>query len=193
MLGINDLKPKTIIIINDEPYEVLSANFLRMQQRKPVLQTRLKNLINGKVIERNIQHSEEFEEAQLERFNVEFLYEHRGEYWFCEAANRSKRFELGESIIGDSKNFLKPGVPIEAFSFNEKIINISLPIKMDLKVVETPPGIKGDTAQGGTKLAKLETGAKVSVPLFVNEGDIIRVNTETGQYVERVEKAKNQL
>jgi len=191
MLGINDLKPKTIIIINDEPYEVLSANFLRMQQRKPVLQTRLKNLINGKVIERNIQHSEEFEESQLERFNVEFLYEHRNEYWFCESSNRSKRFQLDESVIGDSKNFLKPGVPIEAFSFNEKIINISLPIKMDLKVVETPPGIKGDTAQGGTKLAKLETGAKISVPLFVNEGDIIRVNTETGQYVERVEKAKN--
>jgi len=193
MLGINDLKPKKVIIINDEPYEVLSTNFLKMQQRKPVLQTRLKNLINGKVLERNIQHSEEFEEAQLDRIIVEFLYEHRGEYWFCKATNRSDRFQLDESVIGENKNFLKSGVPIEAFVFNNKIIDISLPIKMDLKVVETPPGIKGDTAQGGTKVAKLETGAKVSVPLFVNEGDIIRVNTETGQYVERVEKAKNQL
>ncbi len=191
MLGINDLKPKTVIIINNEPYEVLSANFLKMQQRKPVLQTRLKNLINGKVIDRNIQHSEEFEEASLERLTVEFLYQHRGEYWFCDAKDRSKRFQLDESVLGDNKNFLKPGVPIDAFKFNDKIINISLPIKMEFKVVEAPPGIKGDTAQGGTKVAIIETGAKVSVPLFINEGDIIRVNTESGEYVERVEKAKN--
>jgi len=191
MLGINDLKPKTVIIINNEPYEVLSANFLKMQQRKPVLQTRLKNLINGKVIDRNIQHSEEFEEASLERLTVEFLYQHRGEYWFCNAKDRSKRFQLDESVLGDNKNFLKPGVPIDAFKFNDKIINISLPIKMEFKVVEAPPGIKGDTAQGGTKVAIIETGAKVSVPLFINEGDIIRVNTESGEYVERVEKAKN--
>ncbi len=191
MLGINDLKPKTVIIINNEPYEVLSANFLKMQQRKPVLQTRLKNLINGKVIDRNIQHSEEFEEATLERLTVEFLYQHRGEYWFCDAKDRSKRFQLDESVLGDNKNFLKPGVPIDAFKFNDKIINISLPIKMEFKVVEAPPGIKGDTAQGGTKVAIIETGAKVSVPLFINEGDIIRVNTESGEYVERVEKAKN--
>ncbi|MFA4990866.1 MAG: elongation factor P [Candidatus Paceibacterota bacterium] len=192
MLGINDLKPKTVIIINNEPYEVLSANFLKMQQRKPVLQTRLKNLINGKVIDRNIQHSEEFEEASLERLTVEFLYQHRGEYWFCDAKDRSKRFQLDESVLGDNKNFLKPGVPIDAFKFNDKIINISLPIKMEFKVVEAPPGIKGDTAQGGTKVAIIETGAKVSVPLFINEGDIIRVNTESGEYVERVEKAKIQ-
>jgi len=191
MLGINDLKPKTVIIINNEPYEVLSANFLKMQQRKPVLQTRLKNLINGKVIDRNIQHSEEFEEASLDRLTVEFLYQHRGEYWFCDAKDRSKRFQLDESVLGDNKNFLKPGVPIDAFKFNDKIINISLPIKMEFKVVEAPPGIKGDTAQGGTKVAIIETGAKVSVPLFINEGDIIRVNTESGEYVERVEKAKN--
>lgn len=192
MLGINDLKPKTVIIINDEPYEVLSTNFLKMQQRKPVLQTRLKNLINGKVIERNIQHSEEFEEAEMERLTVEFLYEHRGEYWFCEANNRSQRFQLDESVLGDNKNFLKPGVPIDAFKFNDKIINIALPIKMEFKIKEAPPGIKGDTAQGGTKVAIIETGAKVSVPLFINEGDIIRVNTESGEYVERVEKAKIQ-
>lgn len=191
MLGINDLKPKTIIIIDDEPYEVLSANFLKMQQRKPVLQTRLKNLINGKVIDRNIQHSEQFEEAEIGRLTVEFLYHHRDEYWFCEAGNRSKRFQLEESILGDNKNFLKPGIPIDAFQFNGKIINISLPIKMEFKVVEAPPGIKGDTAQGGTKVVTIETGAKVAVPLFINEGDIIRINTETGEYVERVEKAKN--
>jgi len=164
---------------------------LKMQQRKPVLQTRLKNLINGKVIDRNIQHSEEFEEASLERLTVEFLYQHRGEYWFCDAKDRSKRFQLDESVLGDNKNFLKPGVPIDAFKFNDKIINISLPIKMEFKVVEAPPGIKGDTAQGGTKVAIIETGAKISVPLFINEGDIIRVNTESGEYVERVEKAKN--
>ena len=90
--------------------------------------------------------------------------------------------------MGEAANYLKQGSEARAFKFNEKIINIEPPVKMDLKVTEAPPGVKGNTAQGGTKTVTLETGAKVNVPLFINEGDIIRINTASGDYVERVEK-----
>lgn len=193
MLGINDLKKGSLIIYNNEPHEVLEARHLVMQQRKPVLQAKLKNLITGKVIEKNLQHSEEFEEAEIEKIKVEFLYHHRNEYWFCEENNPAQRFKLPEEILGEQKHFLKPKVPLTAFRFQGKIINISLPIKMDFLVKEAPPGIRGDTAQGGSKIVTLETGAKIAVPLFIQEGDLIRVNTETGEYVERVEKAKEKL
>lgn len=193
MLGINDLRKGTLIIYNNEPHEILEAKHLVMQQRKPVLQTRLKNLLTGKVFEKNIQHSEEFEEAEVEKVKAKFLYHHRGGYWFCEEDNPAKRFNLEEEIIGEQKNFLKPNISLTALRFRGKIINISLPIKMEFKVTEAPPGIRGDTAQGGSKVVTIETGAKISVPLFIQVGDIIRINTETGEYVERVEKAKELL
>jgi len=188
-MGINDLKIGTIFVLDGEPHQVLEARHLKMQMRKPVLQTRLKNLINGKVFEKNLSHSESFEEAEIEKVKAEYLYSHRGEYWFSEANDRSKRFQLPENLLEDNKYYLKSGVIINAFKFQDKIINISLPIKMDFKVVEAPPGIRGNTAQGGTKIITIETGAKISVPLFIEEGDIIKVNTERGEYVERVNKS----
>ena len=108
MLGINDLKPGVVFIFEGQPYEVLESNHLKMQMRKPVLQTRMKNLINGKVLERNFQAAESFEEAEIERTKVEYLYHHRGEYWFCDAGDRSKRFQLLEELLGDNKYYLKP-------------------------------------------------------------------------------------
>lgn len=188
MLGINDLKPGVVFIFEGQPYEVLASNHLKMQMRKPVLQTRMKNLINGKVLERNFQAAESFEEAEIERTKVDYLYHHRGEYWFCDAGDRAKRFQLPEELLGDNKYYLKPNTTIDALRFDGNIINISLPIKMEFKIVEAPPNIKGNTAQGGTKIATIESGAQVSVPLFLEVGDIIRVNTQSGEYVERVSK-----
>lgn len=187
-LGVNELKPKVFFIWEGQPYEVLETHHLKMQQRRPVVQTRMRNLINGKVFERNFAQSDTFEEADIQREEVKFLYSHRGEFWFSEKDNPARRFKLEENIIGDASRFLKPNTLIEAIKFNDRIINIRLPIKMDFKVIEAPPAIRGDTAQGGVKQVKLETGATVNVPLFINEGDVIRLNTETAEYVERVEK-----
>ena len=188
MLTPNDLKPKTFFIFEGQPWEVLSSQHLKMQQRRPVVQSRIKNLINGKIIERNFQQSDSFEEADIARKEVKFLYSHREEFWFCEANDPSKRFQLSQDILGDSSKFLKSNLIVSAIMFNEKIINIELPIKIDFKVIEAPPAIKGDTAQGGVKQVKIETDATINVPLFINEGDIIKINTETGEYTERVEK-----
>ena len=121
---------------------------------------------------------------------MKFLYAHRDKYWFANENDPSKRFELREDILGDSVRFLKPNTVLDSILFKEKIIDIELPVKMDFKVVEAPPAIKGDTAQGGVKQVKIETGASVNVPLFINQDDIVRINTETGEYTERVEKGK---
>ena len=189
-LSVNELKPKTFFIFEGQPWVILEAHHLKMQQRRPVVQTRIKNLLNGKIVERNFAQSDVFEEANIKRDEVKFLYNHRDEYWFSKKDDPSKRFLLDEEILGDATKYLKNNLIVGAILFNDQIINIELPVKMDFKVVEAPPAIRGDTAQGGVKQVVIETGATVNTPLFVEEGDIIRINTETGQYVERVEKGK---
>jgi len=186
MLNYNELKPGEYIIADGQPYVVLEFNFLRMQQRKPVVQVKMKNLVTGKTVERSFQQSDKFEEAEIEIKPIKYLYNHRGEFWFCEEKNLAVRFKLEQTLVGDSCDFLKPNLIIDANIFNGQIISIKLPVKVDLKVVEAPPATRGNTAQGGTKQVKLETGAIVNVPLFVKEGDVVRVNTETREYVERV-------
>lgn len=189
MLKMNELKSGVYFILNGEPYEILESRHLKMQQRRPVLQSKIRNLKNGKILDRNFQQSDQFEEADIKKEDIKYIYNHRGEYWFTDQKDAGKRFKLDESLIGGTKEFLKPDTIIKALKFNNKIINIELPIKMELKVIEAPPAIKGDTAQGGVKQVTIETGAKLNTPLFIEEGDVIRVNTKTGEYVERVKKS----
>ncbi|KKP98762.1 MAG: Elongation factor P [Parcubacteria group bacterium GW2011_GWD2_38_12] len=186
MLSYSELKIGTFFVMNGEPYEVLEYAFLRMQQRKPVAQTKIKNLITGKVTNQTFHQNDSFEEASLEHQKSKFLYSHRGDFVFCHAQNPGKRFTLNKEQMGEQGKFLKANTLIDAVLFNEKIINIILPIKIELEVVEAPPSIKGSTVTGGNKLVKLETGADINVPMFINQGDIVRVNTQTGEYTERV-------
>lgn len=189
--------------MDGEPYLVLEYNFLRMQQRKPTVQTKLKNLITGKIVAKSFQGSDAFLEAEIEKQPIIFLYTNRnparparlpiggqagGEFWFCDKGNSKNRFKLKENLINEQSKFLKPNTEIIAYKFGERIINIELPVKMDYKVVEAPPSYKGDTATGGSKTVQLENGLAMQVPMFINEGDVIRVNTSTGEYVERAEK-----
>lgn len=190
MLSYNDLKEGTIFIYEGQPYEVVAFAFLRMQQRKPVAQTEIKNLITGKILERNFHMNESFEEAEIEKKTVKYLYAHRDEYWFCEPKDPSKRFSLKEDVVGSAAKFVKQNTEATAVLWDEKVINVIFPIKADLAVKETPPGEKGNSASNTTKTAILETGAEIQVPMFVNNGDIVRVNTATGTYVERMEKSR---
>lgn len=187
MLAHTDLKKGVQFILDGQPCEIMEANSMKKAQRRPVVQTKIKNLITGNVIERNIQQGEVFQEAELIKMEAKFLYSHRDRYFFCEANNPAKRFDLSPEQVGPQFKFLKPNQIIEAVIFEEKIINIILPIKVQLKVTEAPPGVQGDRAQGGTKQVTLETGAQINVPLFVEEGDVVEVNTDTGEYVKRVE------
>lgn len=190
MLDYNQITPSKYIVLDGEPYEVLDSNVFRKQQRKPVNQTKLRNLKTGKVTERSFHQSEKAEEAEIETKNIVYIFEKKGEIWFHSEGNKGDRFPTEERIVGDRKRFLREGMEIQAMVFDDEIIDIILPIKMELKVKSAPPAVRGNTAQGGTKVVELETGAEVTVPLFINDGDIVRINTQTGEYTERVEKGK---
>lgn len=190
MISYTELKEGMFIALNGQPFEVLGFEFLRMQQRKAVAKTRLKNLLSGAIHDQSFQASDEIEEIEIDKLNAKFLYQHRGEYWFSEADNPKDRFMLKDEALGDMAKFLKPNLETTALKYNDKIINMEIPIKVDYKVIEAPPALKGNTAQGGTKVVTIEGGAKVTAPLFINEGDIIKINTRSGDYVERIEKAK---
>ncbi len=187
MIAYSELHNGVVFIWNGEPYQVMEANFMRKQQRKPVMQTKVKNLITGKVISQNFASSEQFEEANLTRIKSKFIYSHRDKFVFTEKDNPSKRFELSEEQVGETKKYLKANAEVAAIMFDDKFICIELPIKMQFKVTEAPPNIKGNTAQGGKKAATIETGAQVNVPLFIETGDEIVINTLTGEYDERVQ------
>jgi len=188
MLTINDLKTGSLILIEGVPYQVLEVAHLHMGRGGALVQTKIKELKTGKVFSRNFKPADTFEEAAVEKRPLKFLYHHRGEFVFQNPKDVKTRFSLPEDIIGGNKKWLKPGIELIALFLSDKPISIQLPVKIDLKVTEAPPGVQGDRSQAGTKTAKLETGALVQVPLFINEGDIVRVNTESGEYVERVKK-----
>ena len=186
MLEYNEILPKRVVVLDGEPYVVLTAHVFRKQQRKPVNQTKLKNLISGKVTERAFHVSEKAEEAEIPKVEVTYLYHNKGEWWFCEGQDRSKRFKLDADLVGEAGRFLKDNTVATALMFKDEVMALELPIKVDLKVTDAPPAVKGNTAQGVTKQVTLETGATINAPIFINEGDVIRINTETGEYVERV-------
>ena len=186
MLEYNEIVERKFIILDGAPYEVVSSHVFRKQQRKPANATKLRNLLTGKITERSFHQSEKVEEAEIISREIKYLYTNKGEYWFSEINDPSKRFKLEVDMVGAQGKFLKQNSVIKALVFNENIIGLKLPIKVELKVTEAPPAVKGDTVTGGTKQITLETGAVINAPLFVNEGDVIRVNTETEEYAERV-------
>lgn len=189
MLTYTDLKKGAVFILDGDPYEVVESSFSRMQQRKAVVQAKVKNLRTGKIVGRSFQASDEFEEADIQKRPLQFLYHHRGEFIFVDPKKPKERISLGEEAVGDKKRWLIPSTEVNALFSDQKLVNFTMPIKMDFHVIDAPPGVQGDRAQSGTKTITLETGTVIQAPLFINVGDVIRVNTETGEYVERVEKA----
>lgn len=186
---MNDLSNGDFVVVNGDPYQILEIAHLHMGRGSSSAQTKIKNLRTGQVFSRNFKPADTFEEAEMEKVKVKFLYGHRGEFWFSEPDKPQNRFSLKGEMLGDSAVFLKPDLEVTALKFAGEIINIILPIKVDYEVIEAPPAVRGNTAQGGNKTVVIEGGAKIIAPLFINEGDVIRINTETGDYVERVEKS----
>jgi len=175
-------------VVDNEPYEVVEAHIARTQQRKPQNQTKIKNILSGKVIPATFHASDKVREADIESREVKYLYTSKYESWFCDTERPSDRFALKTELLEGKEGFLKTNSIVTAVVFDEKIIGVRLPIKVDLLVKEAAPAIRGNTATGSSKQVVLETGATVLVPLFINEGDILRINTESGEYTERVGK-----
>jgi elongation factor P len=189
VLSYNEIVQKKVIVYNNEPYEVLSSHVFRMQQRKPVNQTKLRHLVTGKVTEISFHQNESVPEADIATIEALYLYTNRGESWFAEKSNPKHRFSFPEEMVHDKVQWLIQNTQVNVLTYNDKPVTISIPVKIDLKVTDAPPAVKGDTATGGNKQVTLESGATVLTPLFINEGDVLRINTDTGEYTERMEKA----
>ncbi len=185
-LSYSEIEKGSQIILNGQPYQVLETLLMFKGRGHSVLQTKLKNLIDGSVVQKTFHPSDSFEEAKVSKIKAKFIYSHRDKFIFAELENPKNRFELSKEQIGGSAKFLKENLEVEGIIFEDKVINISLPIKIHLKVTQAPPGLKGDRAQSGNKVVTLETGAEISVPLFIETGDIIEINTEKEEYVRRV-------
>lgn len=188
MLSYSEIVPGKVIVLDGEPYEVLASQVSKKSRQKAANQVKLRHLKTGKVNERGFHQSDDVDEAEIEKHMVVFLYRNKGEYWFHAEGAPKVRFSLTEELVGSSGVLLREKSTLEVVEFNGEVIGVSLPVKVDLVVTEAPPAVRGNTAQGATKQVTLETGATIAVPLFINQGDIVRVNTETGAYSERVEK-----
>jgi elongation factor P len=186
MLNYFDLRKGVKFLLEDQPYEVLDFQQIIKAQDATVIRTKVKNLLTGKVLEKTFHKGDKFEETESEKTTLKFLYGNRGKYVFCEETNTSKRIEFTAEKLGDATKYLVPNTLVDGVVYDEQVINITLPIKIRLKVTEAAPGVKGNRAQSGTKTAVVETGAEIQVPLFVVAGDVIEVNTETGEYTTRV-------
>ncbi len=184
MLGISDIKSGKNILWEGQPYIVLTHEHSKTGRAGAVLRTKLKNLLNGSVLDKTFQGADKVDEADMSKSKAQFLYREGETFNFMDNTSY-EQFSLDEEVIGDGKFYLLEGTEVTVLNFNETPVNIELPIKVTLEVVEAPPGIKGDTAGTGGKVVVLETDLKVSAPLFVNQGDKIIVNTEKGEYVSR--------
>ena len=184
MISSNDFQTGVSIEIDGVAYVVVDFQHVKPGKGSAFVRTKLKNVKTGGVIERTFNAGEKLPKAHLDRREMQYLY-HDGDSYIVMDMETYDQIPLSEEQIGDGKNFLKENMNLSVLFFQGDIIGIDLPGQVTLEVVETEPGIKGDTASGGNKPATLETGYVVRVPFFINAGDMIRVNTKTGDYIER--------
>lgn len=185
MLDISQIRLGTVVKHDSEPYVVLLSNQKQVGRGGSIKTIKIKNLISGKVLELTLQGNEKMAGADLVRGKATYLYGAGSEAYFMDSESY-EQFSLEKENIGNGINFLKDGAEVTVLNFEGRPVAVQLPIKIDLVVTEAPPGIKGDTAGTATKVITLETGFQINAPLFIREGDVIRINTETGEYVERV-------
>lgn len=181
---MSELKLGTVIDIDSQPYQITYTQHIKVARGGASLRTKLKNLVTGQTLEKTFSGGDKVEEANLQRQKANFLYREGDTFHFMN--NESfEQFELNLDEVGLAADFIMDGMTVDTLVFNNKPVSIKLPTKVELKVTEAPPGIKGDTAGSANKVVTLETGAEIKAPLFINQGDTIRVNTETGEYVEK--------
>ena len=184
MLGINEIKSGKNIVIDGAPYAVLYHEHSKTGRAGAVLRSRLKNLSTGAVLEKTFQGADKIDEADITKSKAQYLYKDKANFSFMDIESY-EQFTLSAETLGNLVSYLIEGTEVQVLNFNGIPINIELPIKMKLKVIEAPPGIKGNTVSTGGKMVTLETGMKISTPLFIKDGDEIIVNTEKGEYVSR--------
>ena len=186
MYSTPDFRKGLRIELNNEPYIIVDFQHFKPGKGGAFVRTKLKNLLNGRVIDKTFRSGEKVGKPDIEEKEMQFLYKD-DEYHFMDNANY-EQIALSDELIGDSKNFLQENTNVSILFYQNRPINLELPIFVELEVVEAEPGVKGDTASGASKPVTVETGAKIQVPLFIEEGDRLKIDTRTGEYIERVKK-----
>jgi len=185
MPTIYDFRRGLKIELNGEPFVIVDYEHVKPGKGAAFARTKIKSLVTGNVREQTFRVSDRVESPDVEERQMQYLYRDGDRYCFMDN-DTYEQFFLSEDQVGKSKDFLKETIDVSLLYHNKKPIGIELPIFVELRIIETQPGVRGDTATGGSKPAVLETGATVQVPLFLNEGDIIKIDTRTGEYIERV-------
>jgi elongation factor P len=185
-INFGDLSRGMVIELDGQPWQIMDYERHKMQQRAPVTRIKMKNLLSGAVIERTFQrYDTQFTVAQVDNRQAQYLYTDGRYYYFLDQTTFDQ-YDLTREQVGDALGYLKENMMVDMLFYKGEPININLPTHVELEVVETPPAFKGDTAQGGNKPATLETGLKINVPMFIIPGSVVRVDTRSGQYTERV-------
>ncbi len=184
-IDVSEIKPGTKLLIENQPYTVIERQFVKPGKGSAFTRTKMKNLLTGRNIEHNIRSGEKLETADVEEKAMSFLYKEGDDFVFMDQQNY-EQINVLKDAVGDQWQWLKDNMVCQVQFWNNKVIGLTLPNFVELRITHSEPGVKGDTSGNVTKPATIETGAEIAVPLFVNEGDLIRIDTRTGEYCERV-------
>lgn len=185
MISAGDFRNGVTLEIEGQIFQIIEFQHVKPGKGAAFVRTKLKNIINGGVVEKTFRPTEKFPTARIDRVDMQYLYSDGDLYHFMNVENYDQ-IALNADAIGDSLKFVKENETVKVCSYNGSVFAIEPPLFVELEITETEPGFKGDTAQGATKPATVETGAQVMVPLFVNQGDKLKIDTRTGEYLSRV-------
>ena len=187
MYETSDIKKGLKVAIDGQPYTVVDHQFVKPGKGQAFTRTKLKNMMTGAVLERTFKSGEKLEKAELESREMQFLYKESDSWVFMDTKSY-EQLHLSDEQLGDNRYYLLDGINVEVLLYDEKPIDVTPPTFVELRVAETEPGFKGDTSGNTTKPATMETGLKVNVPLFIDQDEVLKIDTRTGQYVERAKK-----
>jgi elongation factor P len=185
LISTNEIRNGAKIEVDGEPFIIVEFQHVKPGKGGAFVRTKLRSLKTGNVVDRTFRSGDKLEQPDIDEMEMQFLYSAEGQYFFMDTKSYEQIFILQEHL-GESKNFLKENMVAKIIFYEGKPLSVELPIFVELKIVKTDPGVRGDTATGGTKVAIVETGANVKVPLYLEEGAVIKVDTRSGEYVERV-------
>lgn len=185
MIETNDFRPGTAFEMDGKLLTIVNVEHIKLARGSAVIKAKLRNILDGSIYEQSFRSGDKYKAVRIESAEAQYLYSDGDLFHFMDNETY-EQVALSRDQVEDALPYLKEGNPVRILRYEDRVIGVSMPITVELKVAETDPGLKGDTVSGATKPAKLETGATVQVPLFVNEGDVLKVDTRTGSYIERV-------
>ncbi len=184
MISASEFRNGSLFVMDNAVFQVVEFQHVKPGKGSAFVRTKYRNVKTGATVEHSFSPNDKFEEARLERRDMQYLYKDGDLYYFMDVENY-EQIPMMESVIGDAVDLLKENTVCKVVSHLGEVFTVELPIFVELEITQTEPGVKGDTAQNATKLATVETGATIKVPLFINEGEIVKIDTRTGEYMER--------